>query len=209
MPKPPIVHIVDDDKAVRSSLSMLLRAVELDCKTYGSAEEFLESYQASEQECLLLDIRMSGMTGMQLQQLLPDLSIKLPVIMMTGYGDIATAVQAMKAGAVDFIEKPFHHEDIVKRVRECLEIAKTRHKQDNLFNSLQKGVERLAHLTHREREVFDLLVQGKINKVIAGELDISPRTVEAHRAKIMDKLELKSPFEIARVGVLAELLPEE
>ena len=201
--KMPTIHVVDDDKSVRDSLNMVLTAADMNCKTYGSAEEFLDTYHASDNECLLLDIRMSGMSGTELQQVLPKFSIKLPVILMTGYGDIATAVKAMKAGAVDFIEKPFHYEDIVNRLRQCMKVADIRQKQENVFHVLHKSVDRLALLSQREREVFDLLVQGKINKVIGNELGISTRTVEAHRAKIMEKLELKSPFEIARVGILA------
>lgn len=202
----PVIHIVDDDEAVRNSLSMVINAADMESRTYDSAEGFLENYKVAESglECLLLDIRMTGMDGMGLHKKLPELGITLPVIMMTGYGDIATAVKAMKAGAVDFVEKPFNHEDIVERIKQCITKVQARQAHENQVQVLQKGVERLSLLSHREREVFDLLVQGKINKVIASELGISTRTVEAHRAKIMDKLDVKSPFDIARIGVMAE-----
>ncbi|MDH5217382.1 MAG: response regulator [Gammaproteobacteria bacterium] len=191
------IHIVDDDEAMRKSLSMLIKSIDMEPKTYDSAEEFLEKFTPSEPCCILLDVRMPGMSGLDLQKKLPQHNITSPVVVMTGYGDIPTAVDAMKGGAIDFIEKPFDHELLIRTLHNCL--------QSPVFPSpqieRQKYVRDLVVLTPREQEVFRLLVEGKINKVIAGELNLSVRTVEAHRANIMEKLAVHSLSDLVKISI--------
>ncbi len=196
----PTIHIVDDNDAIRKSLSMVMRSADFESKTYATAQDFLNKYNQTGPGCLLLDVRMPGMTGLELQRLLPKLHIQLPVIIMTGHGDVATAVRAMKAGAIDFIEKPFEHENLLTRIHECINHSLRQQKSQKH----QAGIERLSLLTPREHEVMDLLVQGKINKTIANKLGISIRTVEAHRANLMSKLHVHSLADIIRIALLAE-----
>ncbi|NOZ54875.1 MAG: response regulator transcription factor [Gammaproteobacteria bacterium] len=198
MNKKTIIHIIDDDEAVRESLKLVIRSADYEVVTYHSAEIFLKKFKPESAGCLLLDIRMPGMSGLELQALLPTLHIYIPVIVMTGYGDVPTAVRAMKAGAMDFIEKPYNHDQLLNRIDACVNDAKSR---ETLAQQL-KGINRVELLTPREREVMTLLVDGKINKVIAAELGISTRTVEAHRANLMEKLQAKSLSDIVRISVL-------
>jgi FixJ family two-component response regulator len=192
----PTVFVVDDDAAVRDALRFLLRSAGLTVETFTSAVEFLDTFRDDKPGCLVLDIRMPGMTGMELQeQLLARRSI-LPIIFITGHGDVPMAVEAMQAGAIDFIQKPFRDEDLLGRIRQAVEKdAKDR-------ESLQELAvirDRLASLTPREREVMDLVVNGKANKVIAGDLDLSQRTVEIHRARVMEKMEASSLAHLVRM----------
>jgi len=196
--KKPTIHIVDDNCAVRESLKMVIHSADYDAITYASSEDFLEKFSPGSPGCLLLDVRMPGMSGLELQALLPKLHIHLPVIILTGYGDIPTAVRAMKAGAVDFIEKPYNHEELLNRIHECVHKQEARQRLEKHLH----GINRIDQLTPREREVMDLLVDGKINKVIAAELGISTRTVEAHRANLMEKLQAKSLSDVVRISVL-------
>jgi len=200
MSEKPTIYIVDDDDAMRKSLSMVMRSADFESKTYATAQGFLNEYDQTGPGCLLLDVRMPGMTGLELQTLLPTLHIQLPVIIMTGHGDVATAVRAMKAGAIDFIEKPFEHESLLTRIHECVNQS-LRHQK---LQKHQAGIKRLNLLTPREREVMDLLAQGKINKSIAHQLGISIRTVEAHRANLMTKLHVHSLADVIRIALLAE-----
>lgn len=193
----PVVYIVDDDEAVRNSLSMVMQSANLESKTYSSAKDFLNQYDPSIPGCLLLDMRMPEMSGLELQQQLPKLNIHIPIIIMTGYADVPTAVKAMKAGALDFIEKPFNNDDLIERVHHCFDALR----MNQLKLNAQRATERLQLLTTREKEVMELLVEGKINKVIAAELGISTRTVEAHRAKIMEKLGVRSLSDIVRIAL--------
>ena len=195
----PIVHIVDDDEAIRKSLHLLMQSEEIPAQTYASAEDFLDEHAQSKLGCLLLDERMPGMSGLQLLDLLKQQDVAIPVIFITGHGDIAMAVQAMKAGAIDFIEKPFDSERLLGAVRRCLSECVSL----NSTNELRHEIEaRVASLTKRERQVMDLLVEGKQNKVIAQELGISPRTVELHRSKVMEKLRAHSLSEVVRAAML-------
>lgn len=195
----PIVHIVDDDEAIRKSLHLLMQSEEIPAQTYASAEDFLDEHAQSKLGCLLLDERMPGMSGLQLLDLLKQQDVAIPVIFITGHGDIAMAVQAMKAGAIDFIEKPFDSERLLGTVRRCLSECVSL----NSTNELRHEIEaRVASLTKRERQVMDLLVEGKQNKVIAQELGISPRTVELHRSKVMEKLRAHSLSEVVRAAML-------
>lgn len=194
-----IIYIVDDDEAVRSALSLLMRAEGFKAQCFASADAFLAAFQPESASCLLVDVRMPGMSGLELQQQLAQRQIPLPVIIMTGHGDVAMAVAAMKAGAMDFIEKPFRNQDLLDRIQQCIE------KYDQQLLDKQqrtKAMELLALLTEREREVMDLLVTGKLNKQIAAELDISVRTAEAHRARIMEKLQVRTLADVVRISLL-------
>lgn len=198
MDSQPIVHIVDDDPAIRDSLRVLMKSVGFESITYESAETFLNLANLDMPGCVVIDIRMQGMSGLELQQVLNEKGIKLPAIIITGHGDVPMAVQAMKAGAVDFLEKPFDNEVLLARIRQCLKEA-TR-KQDK-ENKVAAAKARLAQLTPRELEVMNLLVAGKQNKIIAAELNISVRTAEIHRAKVMKKLQADSLSDIVRIAL--------
>lgn len=197
----PVIHIIDDNDAIRKSLSMVMESAGLKSRTYSSAQDFLDNYTDTPQGCILLDIRMPDINGLELQQHhLPQRNINLPVIFMTGYADVPTAIRAMKAGAFDFVEKPFDQEDLLMRIHQCV------HKSEEVGHDEQrreKSSERINILTDREREVLKLLVDGKINKVIAAELGISTRTVEAHRAHIMEKLQVKSLSDVVKIALLS------
>ena len=190
MPEPePTVFIVDDDAAMRDALHTLLNSVGMKTALYASADEFLAAYRPAQPGCLVLDVRMPGMNGLELQERLAEIGLDLPIIIITGHGDIPMAVQAMRAGAVDFLEKPFREQDLLHRLRQAIE----RDARSRRERSDKAGVaRRLASLTSREREVLDLVVAGKHNKAIASELAISHKTVEFHRAKIMEKMEADS-----------------
>ena len=193
-----IVHIVDDDKAIRDSLTLLMRSVGFNSKSYDSAEKFLDEADCNSSGCLIVDIRMQGMSGLELQQLLNNKGIIMPVIIITGHGDVPMAVQAMQAGAIDFLEKPYDNEMLVDRIKQCLsEVSKSRDKSKLVAEAKTS----LLRLTPREREVMNLLVAGKHNKIIAKELNISVRTAEAHRAKVMKKLHAESLSDIVRLAL--------
>ena len=192
------VHIVDDDDAVRQALLLLMKSENIPAKAYASAEEFLEQGAENEPGCLLLDVRMPGMNGLQLLELLKEKHISIPVIFITGHGDVVMAVQAMKLGASDFIEKPFDNESLLRRVRNCLKDCITLNCTQELEHEMER---KISSLTKREREVMELLVAGKQNKVIARDLGISPRTVELHRAKVMEKFQVHSLSEIVRIAL--------
>ena len=194
-----IVHIVDDDKAIRDSLTLLMKSVGFESKSYDSAEMFLVEAELDAPGCLIADIRMRGKSGLELQQLLNDKGIKMPVIIITGHGDVPVAVQAMKAGAIDFLEKPYDNEVLVTRIKQCLsEVSKSQDKS----RIIAEAKTYLSRLTPREREVMNLLVAGKHNKIIAKELNISVRTAEAHRAKVMKKLHAESLSDIVRLALV-------
>lgn len=198
------VFVVDDDAAVRDSLQTLLGSAELTVEVYGSGEEFLDAYAPSRKGCLLLDVRMPGLSGLEIQQRLADQRSTLPVIIITGHGDIPTAVKAMKAGAVDFIEKPFRAELILDSVRRALDLGE-QIRRTRL--SAEDTVARIAKLTPREREVLGHLVLGRSNKIIAFELGISPRTVEVFRARVMEKMQAESLPHLVRMALAAGLDP--
>lgn len=196
----PRIHIVDDDKAIRDSISLLMQAENIPAQTYESAEDFLYKKGYSELGCLLLDIRMPDMNGMELLELLKKQDISIPVIFMTGHGDVMMAVKAMKLGATDFIEKPFSNDDLVKIVNNCLSDCVT------ISNNHQHKIEMkklIDSLTKREKQVLEQLVNGKQNKVIAQVLEISPRTVELHRSRVMEKLNAHSLSELVRISLIA------
>ena len=192
--QPAMVHVVDDDDAVRDSLGFLLKSAGLPISPHVSAREFLATY-AGEPGCLVLDIRMPGMSGLELQQHLNSHGALIPVVFITGHGDIPMAVEAMRHGAFDFLEKPFHDQNLIDRVRRAFEKdAANRRMRDT-----DRIPGRLESLTAREREVLRLVSTGKLNKVIAADLGVSRRTVEAHRAHLMEKLGVQSVAQLVRI----------
>jgi two-component system response regulator FixJ len=194
--KKPSIMVVDDDSGVRNAMRILLKSVGLDSVLYSSAQEFLAAYQPAQPGCLLLDIRMPGMSGLELQQQLNLRGAVIPVIFMTGHGDVPMAVEAMQHGAFDFLQKPFRDQDLLDRIQKA--IAKDAQSRTALGEH-ERIRTRLETLTAREREVMDLMTQGKQNKVIAQELGVSPRTIEIHRARVMEKMEAHSVAELVRM----------
>jgi two-component system response regulator FixJ len=199
-----VVHIIDDDAAVRRSLALMLGSVGHATRTYAAAEDFLADIEAVEPGCAIIDIRMPGMDGLALQQELRRRGVLMPVVIVTGHGDVALAVQAMKAGAVDFIEKPYAEADMLRAVSAALE-READERQQRVAS--ETATARIATLTPRERDVLRLLVAGWPNKVIAHELGISPRTVEIHRANLMDKLACRSLAQAVRMALAASFEP--
>ena len=196
----PTVFIVDDDPSVLKGLSRLMKSVKLNVETYSSAQEFLDSYNPVQPGCLLIDMRMPGISGLELQEILQSRNILIPTIIITGYGEVTDAVQAMKKGAIDFIEKPFNGQYLLDQVHKAIaEDAQIRKKQ-----AQQQVVSAsLALLTPREREVMDLVITGKANKVIALELGLSMKTVEFHRAHMMKKMKVDSVAELVDLFISA------
>ncbi len=192
----PVVFIVDDDEAVRSSLRLLLKSVGLVPTALPSAREFLDKYDPAQPGCLVLDGRMPDLSGLELQEKLNLQGAVIPVIFITGHGDVPMAVEAMRAGACDFLQKPFRDQDLIDRIQRALQKD-----QANRSALSERGLirERLATLTPREREVLALVTGGKPNKVIAGELGVSQRTVEIHRARVMEKMAAASLAQLVRM----------
>ncbi|HET7811903.1 MAG TPA: response regulator transcription factor [Steroidobacteraceae bacterium] len=196
MKKNPVIMVVDDDSGVRNAMRSLLKSVGLECALYGSAQEFLAAWQPSQPGCLVLDIRMPGMSGLELQQQLNLRGAVIPVIFMTGHGDIPMAVEAMQHGAFDFLQKPFRDQDLLDRIQKA--VAKDAEQRQSLGEH-ERIKAHLKSLTEREREVLDLMTQGKQNKVIAQDLGVSPRTVEIHRARVMEKMSAQSVAQLVRM----------
>ncbi|WP_316369582.1 response regulator transcription factor [Candidatus Thiodiazotropha sp. CDECU1] len=199
MNKQQTIYIVDDEEPVRRALTLLAKADGLQSKSYSSALAFLDEIDKVGPGCLLLDVCMPEMTGPELQEELKNRGCLLPVIIITGHGDVPVAVRAMQDGAQDFIEKPFDSEDLMDRVHKCLSNAA---KKDELEQQKLESGKLLAQLTPREYQIMELLVAGRRNKEIARELFISFRTVELHRAKIMEKLNAKSLSDVVRLAML-------
>ncbi len=203
----PIVHIVDDDEAVRRSLAMLLDSLQQPSATYESAPELLAAAAAPgglATGCILVDVRMEGMDGISLIESLQRQAVGLPIVVVTGHGDVPLAVRAMRAGAMDFVEKPYSEERILEAVEGAL--AALRETDQRRLLERQASAQ-VAGLSPREAEVLAALVAGKANKVIAFELGISPRTVEVHRAHLMEKLGVRSLPEAVRIGLAAGIRP--
>ena len=192
----PVVFVVDDDKAVRKTLSLMLKSAGLAVETYASATAFLEAYCPTRHSCLILDVRMPGITGMELQETLTSQQIDIPVIIITGHGDVQMAVRAVRKGAIDFIEKPFDDHVLLGRVKEALDLDAHRRQEKEQRAEVEALV---ARLTPREREVMDLLAAGKANKEIAFELGLSRKTVDIHRAHVMMKLGIDSLTDLVRM----------
>jgi two-component system response regulator FixJ len=197
------VHVVDDDAAVRRSLERLLDAAGFRTVSYGSSLAFLAVAPGLSSGCVLLDVRMSGMDGLTLQARLAKLENHLPVVVMTGQGDVQTAVRAMKAGAIDFIEKPYDDDVLIKAID--LALSAPRRSERNRNREAAKAAQRVATLSPREHQVLDGLVAGRPNKIIAHDLGISIRTVEVHRARMMERLGVRQLAEAVRLAVMARL----
>ena len=195
MNQPPLAHIVDDDEAIRDALEWLFETRGVACRGWSSAEAFLDAWEAEWRGCIVLDIRMDGMNGLACFDALRERACTLPVIFLTGHGDVPMAVSALKNGAFDFVEKPFNDNDLVDLVEKALE-ADAR-KQAQLANR-DTVSQRLGKLTARESEVMELILAGKYNKVIADRLNISMRTVEVHRARVFEKMGVRSAVELAQ-----------
>jgi two-component system, LuxR family, response regulator FixJ len=195
-----IVYVVDDDAAVRESLVWLLGSVGLRTIAFGGAAEFLDAYEDKGVCCLVSDVRMPGMSGLELQKALVARGLEMPVILMTAFGDVSTAVKAMKAGAVDFIEKPFSNQDMLDLINAALQ-ADAERRQSNA--AVEENAQMLARLTPQEHRVYKRVVAGKSNREIGAEMDISVKTVEVHRARVMRKLEAGSVADLVRFHLAA------
>ena len=189
------VFIVDDDEAMRDSLAWLLEGNGLKVRLFATATAFLDAYSPGLAGCLVLDVRMPGMSGLELHERLQELGSRLPIVFVTGHGDVPMAVSALKKGATDFIEKPFNNEEILRLIEQCLAADREQSGQRLRHAEIDQ---RLANLTQREREVLGLIAAGRLNKQIADELGISIKTVEAHRARVMDKMEVRSVAELVQ-----------
>ncbi len=192
----PNVYIVDDDEAVRESLGLLLESVDQPSAGYASAMDFLEAYDNDMAGCIVLDIRMPGMNGMELQKKLNDLNSILPIIFVTGHGDVPMAVEAMQHGAVDFIQKPYREQDLLDKINQAMALD-----QQQRTDLVEKRgiIKRIETLTPRETEVMDMMIEGNANKVIAIDLGISQRTVEIHRSRVMEKMSTHSLAHLVRM----------
>jgi two-component system, LuxR family, response regulator FixJ len=200
------VHVIDDDEASRQSLAFLLQTADIEVETYASAMAFLDRIRAAGASCIITDVRMPGMSGIDLLRRLKDLNIDTPVIVITGHGDIALAVEAMKIGAADFLEKPFDDEVLLASVRSALR----QRDADEKRNAERADIEsRLGALSNRERDVLAGLVAGRANKQIAYDLGISPRTVEIYRANLMNKMQAGSLSELVRMALIVGILTSE
>ena len=195
-----LIHLVDDDDAVRHSASFMLRHAGFAVKTYTDGVAFLESVETALPGCILLDVQMPRMDGLEVQEQLNSKGVAMPVIVLTGHGDVGVAVKAMKAGAVDFVEKPYEKQTLIDSLNRAFQRLEERTQRDLLVDEARGKIE---HLTPREREVLDGLVEGHTNKSIADTLDISPRTVEIHRANLMEKLGATSLSGVLRIAFAA------
>ena len=196
-----IVYIVDDDEGVREGFGLLMDTVGQPYESYSSALEFLEAYDPGMDGCLVLHIRMPRMSGLELQQKLIEMGSLLPIIFITGHGDIPMAVDAMRRGAIDFVRKPFREHDLLERVNEALALESGRRKRST---NKQLLLDSVNSLSDREREVLELVAKGLMNKVIAQDLGISERTVEVHRAQVMSKLGVRTLAQLVRMKIELE-----
>ena len=200
----PLIYLVDDDEAVRDSLGMLFRSIGLQHESYPSALDFLQRYDGKRHACLVADIRMPGLSGLELQQRLNEQRAEIPIIFITGHGDVPMAVTAMKSGAADFVQKPFRDQDLIDRINKALDRDRERRKGRAEEDAIRA---RIALLTPREHEVMQRVARGQANKVIAMDLGVSQRTVELHRARVMRKLKMRSVAELVhaidRIGGVA------
>ena len=192
------VFVVDDDPAMRESLAFLVGSVGLHVESYADARDFLARYDSSRAGCLVLDVRMPAMSGLELQERMAERKIELPIIMITGFGDVPMAVRALKLGALDFIEKPFTDQEILDRIHEAIEEDRHRRAERADREELDR---RMGRLTVREKQVMECVLAGKANKVIAGELNLSPKTIEVHRARMMDKMQVDSLAELLQLVI--------
>jgi FixJ family two-component response regulator len=195
------VHIVEDDDAVRDSLQMMLESIGRNVKSYSNANIFLEAYNQDMAGCIVLDIRMPDLNGMELQRKLNQLNSILPIIFVTGHGDVPMAVEAMQQGAVDFVQKPYREQELLDKISQAMKLDE---ENRSSLKQRQQIMDSMASLTPRENDVMSLMVEGKANKVIAIDLDISQRTVEIHRARVMEKLHANSLAHLVRMFMAVE-----
>jgi FixJ family two-component response regulator len=195
--KDQIVYVVDDDAVMREALSSLFRSVDLQVKVFGSAPELLQGSLADKPSCLVLDIRLPGVSGLEFQVELANAGIHIPIIFMTGHGDIPMSVRAMKAGAVDFLEKPFRHQEMLDAVARAIESDRKRREDQKTLSELQA---RFESLTPREREVMGWVTAGMMNKQVAGEMGVTEITVKIHRGHIMRKMQVRSLADLVRIA---------
>lgn len=198
------VFVVDDDQAMRNSLKWLIESVGVGVESFASADEFLARYEPGRPGCLVLDVRMPGMSGLDLQEHLASRKIRIPAVIITGHGDVPMAVRAMKAGAVDFIEKPFNDEALLDAIRRAIATEERQRSEQFENREIQARVE---HLTPREREVMDMVTDGRSNKEIANALGVSAKTIEAHRARVMEKMQAGSLAELVRMALAVDASP--
>jgi FixJ family two-component response regulator len=196
MDNEPTVFIVDDDPAIRHAMEYLMRSVDMKYEIYRSADEFLGGWNEARGGCLVLDIRMPGMGGLELQDRLRERDISLPIIFITGHADVPMAVDAMQKGAFDFIQKPFRDQDLLERIGAAIKADRVQRAEHERKGEVSN---RISKLTPREREVMDLVVTGKANKIVAYELGVSQRTVEIHRARVMEKMGARSLADLVRM----------
>lgn len=203
MPNEGMVHVIDDDEAMRESLSFLLRTAKIAVSAYDSADAFLAKLKDIKGGCIVTDVRMPGMSGLDLLKRLRELNNQMPVIVITGHGDVPLAVEAMKYGASDFLEKPFDDDILLAAVRKALSETAASHEDHTLRAAV---TQRMASLSARERQVLEGLLAGHANKTIAYDLGISPRTIEIYRANVMTKMEAASLSELVRMALVAGVL---
>lgn len=196
----PVVFLVDDDHAVRDSLSLLIRSIGLKVIAYEHPQEFFEQYDAGQVGCLVLDIRMPGISGLTVQEVLNTKGYTIPIIFITGHGDVAQCSRAFKAGAVDFLTKPIDEQALIDSLQNAIKSSIELHRQSKINSNLQQ---KLNRLTERENEVLHWVVEGLPNKIIADKLKVSTRTVESHRAKVFEKLEVNSLAECVKIQLIA------
>jgi FixJ family two-component response regulator len=198
------VYVVDDDPSIRTSLARLLRSVNLRAETFSSAREFLERQPSDDPACMVLDIKMPGQTGLELQQELAAAGFDLPIIFLTGHGNVPVSVTAMKGGALDFLEKPVDDRDLLDAIERAIDRSIRTRAERSERSTIRRRVDRL---TPRERQVFGLVVDGLLNKQVAGKLHMSEKTVKVHRARVMQKMEADSLAELVRLAERAGITP--
>ena len=199
----PTIYIVDDDDAMRESLQFLLESVDLPVRAFSSGQEFFDFFKVDMPGCVLLDVRMPGIGGLEIQEKLRSMDMWIPVIIMTGYADVPMAVRAMKSGALDFIEKPLNEQRLLDRVYNALEHGEEVRRAKDEIEPIRS---RIAQLTPRELEILKLVVEGLLNKQIASRLDLSIKTIEQHRARVMEKMEAESLADLVRMAITAGVL---
>jgi FixJ family two-component response regulator len=202
----PVVFVIDDDPSVREALAGLLRSVGLDVQSFGSTQEFLQSKRPDAPGCLVLDVRLPGRSGLDLQRELAESSIQVPIVFITGHGDIPMSVRAMKAGAIEFLTKPFHDQELLDAVQLGIERDRARRREAAGVAELQQ---RFESLTPREREIMALVVTGRLNKQIAADLEVSEITIKVHRGQAMRKMRARSLAELVRMADQLGVAPEQ